>query len=306
MNLKLLRDIFLIPKKERHISLYLLLITNIVISIFYFSEEQKFSSPVIIKNIEEGQDGTRQIESKDTSTDTIRPVKLIVNTMTFEDWKKEGFSDKQASMILSYRKKIGKFSSEGDLEKVYCVSDSYIVQNSSRFVFGNIQEDFQNTQKGEVIESGSRGDSVRQDQKFSKEKEDLKKQKLDLNSCTKEELESVYGIGSKLSTRILKYRDLLGGYIKIEQLNEVYGIRDDRYGQIKGQFEIRIRNNQINLNSADFKTLIRHPYLTKSEVNAILNYREQHGVFDKVSELKKIYSISDSIFVKIEPYLIIQ
>lgn len=130
-----------------------------------------------------------------------------------------------------------------------------------------------------------------------------KKINVELNSCSREDLIKLKGIGEKLSTRIIKYRDLLGGFVSVNQLNEVYGIKPEVLDEIRSSISIQNPMSKINLNTADFKTLIRHPYIDKPIVKSILNYKNIHGEFKSVDDLKRIYSISDSIFVKIEPYL---
>jgi DNA uptake protein ComE-like DNA-binding protein len=59
---------------------------------------------------------------------------------------------------------------------------------------------------------------------------------------------------------------------------------------------------RININTADFKQLIQNPYINKNQVNAILNYREQHGPFRSTTDLKRIHLISPESFGKLSPY----
>jgi DNA uptake protein ComE-like DNA-binding protein len=89
-------------------------------------------------------------------------------------------------------------------------------------------------------------------------------QKVDLNRCDTTLLKQVPGIGSSFAKRIVGYRDLLGGYHKVEQLMEVYGLDEDKYHSLKEWFVIG--NDPIatiNVNNADFKSILRHPYISK-------------------------------------------
>lgn len=61
---------------------------------------------------------------------------------------------------------------------------------------------------------------------------------VELNSADTTALKMVPGIGSVFAKRIIKYRDLLGGFYSVEQLGEVYGIDEDRYEAMKSWFSV--------------------------------------------------------------------
>lgn len=127
---------------------------------------------------------------------------------------------------------------------------------------------------------------------------------IELNSATKEQLMSINGIGEKFSDRILKYRQLLGGYVKKTQLLEVYGLKQENYNQIAKNIKINQKAIvKIDINNANFKELLKHPYLEYKDVKAIVDYR-------KLKNIKTTQQLVDDnvtnveIIKKIEPYLI--
>jgi competence protein ComEA len=84
------------------------------------------------------------------------------------------------------------------------------------------------------------------------------------------------------------YRDLLGGFYSVRQLMEVYGMPDSTFSLIAG----RLRSDstgvkQIDINKASFSDLIRHPYLERYDVQAILKYREIKGRIEGTAELTR-------------------
>lgn len=125
---------------------------------------------------------------------------------------------------------------------------------------------------------------------------------LDLNSCDSAALESLPGIGPVLSARIIKYRNLLGGFAFKDQLLEVYGLSPETFELIAGRVSADSSDvRRIDLNSADFRELIRLPYLDKFEVNSILKYRELEGKFEDVDDLfdNKLVSVDKKSKVRV-------
>ena len=131
-----------------------------------------------------------------------------------------------------------------------------------------------------------------------------KKLLIDLNSCDTSELIKLPGIGPVLSVRIIKYRKLLGGYVNVNQLREVYGLPVETYDIIKDQiFVDTLLISTINVNSAGYKTLIRFPYFEKDEVTSILKYLETEGSIKNVSELVENKIVTAEKALKVRPYL---
>jgi competence protein ComEA len=127
---------------------------------------------------------------------------------------------------------------------------------------------------------------------------------VNINKADTSELQLIRGIGPAFSKRIIGYRELLGGYINTEQLMEVYGLDSTRYHAIS-EFVTTdtLHIKKINLNTADYAELIRHPYINRQTANAILKFRDQHGPYSEINELSKSYLIDDKTIGRIKPYL---
>ena len=112
------------------------------------------------------------------------------------------------------------------------------------------------------------------------------------------------GIGPVLSVRIIKYRNLLGGFAKVDQLREVYGLSSETFDLIKGRvYADSAEVVRININEAAYKDLSRLPYFENYEVTAILKYRELKGRIAGMNELTENKLISTEKAVKIRPYI---
>jgi DNA uptake protein ComE-like DNA-binding protein len=128
--------------------------------------------------------------------------------------------------------------------------------------------------------------------------------KVDLNSADSAGLEALPGIGPVLSARIIKYRNLLGGYAAVEQLREVYGLRDSTFHIISGMVTAdSLAVVKININTADFRALVRHPYLERYEVQAILKFRELSGRITGITDLVENKILTGERAGKLLPYL---
>jgi DNA uptake protein ComE-like DNA-binding protein len=131
-----------------------------------------------------------------------------------------------------------------------------------------------------------------------------KKALVNLNSCDTAELISLPGIGPVLSLRIIKYRNLLGGYAAVSQLIEVYGLPPETFDLIKELvYADTTMITRISINSAGYKEISKLPYFEKYEVQAILKYRELKGRIGGITELVDNKLIPSDKGPKIKPYL---
>lgn len=126
---------------------------------------------------------------------------------------------------------------------------------------------------------------------------------VDINEANPEQLQQIKGIGKAYSNRIVKYRDLLGGFSNMDQLNEVFGLESDLIEKIKSEFVIRSEVRPIQFNSDSAKTLANHPYISYDLAWIIINYRKQNGDINGYEDLAKIKAFDDSLLVKLRPYI---
>lgn len=222
----------------------------------------------------------------------LTPFKFNPNNLSADKWKKMGFSDKQIKIIHNYEESGGSFKKKTDLRRIYGIDEEEYAQLAP----------YINIPKQEIKAS----------QKKSIAREEIPKEAkkpliIELNSTDSIELIKVYGIGPAFSSRIVKFRDYLGGFYSKEQLLEVYGLDSSKYAQISDNFTVDIALlRTINLNTATFKELLAHPYMDYYLVKEIIKYRETNGPFESLEQLHNISLIYDELYNKITPYLIIK
>ena len=127
----------------------------------------------------------------------------------------------------------------------------------------------------------------------------------DLNEATAEELMTIYGIGEKLSARIVKFRDRLGGFLVDEQLYDVYGLEPDVVERTFGRFKVLNppKIEKININEASVSQISKLVYLQRSVAQSIVDYRNLNGGITSFDELSKIENFPIEKIDRIALYL---
>jgi len=228
-----------------------------------------------------------RIENSGIKTSS-RLFKFDPNKISSEEWQTLGLSPKQAQSIVNYRNKGGKFYKAEDLQRMYTISPATYKKLLPYVEIENKQPSFAG-------------------KNFQYEKKEYVKKALvivELNQADSAGLDQIKGIGPAFATRILKYRERLGGFYKKEQLLEVYGLDSVKYAEIKDQITINASSvKMLNINTADFSALKSSPYLSYKQINAIIQYRKQHGNYAGLSDLRKVAILTPQIIDKITPYI---
>jgi DNA uptake protein ComE-like DNA-binding protein len=127
---------------------------------------------------------------------------------------------------------------------------------------------------------------------------------IELNAADSLALKKLPGIGSAFANRIVNYKKLLGGYYRIEQLQEVYGMYEELYEQLLPYLTVNPSEiARIPVNIASLDKLKNHPYINFYQAKAIVELRKKKGKLEKVEELKLLEEFSKEDWMRIEPYL---
>lgn len=212
----------------------------------------------------------------------VRPAALFKfnpNNLPLADWIKLGLTERQAQVIKHYEGKGGRFFSKGDVQKMYSISPATYRRLEPYINLPDAPAYYTNKAKpGEVIE---------------------------INTADSARLTMIRGIGPAFARRIVHYRQRIGGFYNKEQLKEVYGIDKEKYGQIETGIAVDGKHIiKVNINTATFNDLKRFPYLSYKQMDAIVAYRDEHGNYDDLTDLKNIAILNDRILRKIGPYLV--
>ncbi|MBC7653414.1 MAG: helix-hairpin-helix domain-containing protein [Oligoflexus sp.] len=246
-----------------------------------------------IKEIEGFKDKNHFYDDEENSNVAKPKVQLFnfnPNNLSLQNWMKLGLSEKQANSIISYEAKGGKFRSKADVKKMFVIS-------AEKF-----EELEPYIQIAETEVSNKKFDYPSRNLNYPKNVKE--KVMVEINSADSITLTTISGVGPSFASRILKYKNRLGGFNHINQLREVYGIDSLKFEQIKNQVRVDGANIAfININDCTFEQLKTFPYLAYKQSNAIIAYRKQHGNYKNPADLSKIAILNAETIQKILPYL---
>lgn len=219
------------------------------------------------------------------------------NTLSADGWQKLGLREKTIHTIQNYLSKGGHFKKPEDLQKVYGLFPNEYERIAPYIKIEDSNEstnpkDFANkpTTENQVVKTYTSKYAV-----------------VDINSADTTSLIALPGIGSKLAMRIINFRDKLGGFYSINQVSETFGLPDSTFQKIKQYLKLEnISIKKININTVTLDELKAHPYIRWALANPIIAYRNEHGPFAKLEDLKKVMAVTENAFNKMIPYLTTQ
>lgn len=126
---------------------------------------------------------------------------------------------------------------------------------------------------------------------------------VDANAADTLTLQRVPGIGPSLARSIARYRQFLGGFVSPMQIEEVQGVPSGTakwftIGDKDGENPVQ----RLDLNRDDFRTLVRHPYLSYDQVREIVYYRRRRPILS-LRSLSALPSFTDEDIRRLEPYV---
>jgi competence protein ComEA len=196
-----------------------------------------------------------------------------------------GFTAKNVKSILNYRQKGGKFRQPTDLYKLYHVDSQLVAQ-----LIPLVRLDEGVTNKYPTKTYAPYQPKI--------------KAVVELNTADSVALVSLYGIGPKMASKIITYRNEVGGFFTVNQLTEIWGFDPLLIDELIGKVTVDVSQvRYLRINQVSYEELKKHPYLRFKQAAAVVNYRRQHGPFTSAQELKKVLIIPDSTCRKLEPYL---
>jgi competence ComEA-like helix-hairpin-helix protein len=263
----------------------IIIILQAVYFFFPFSSEEVPDPEVerIAAEMQRSIDSLKQIKAE-RDLDAVAPF----NPNFISDYKGYllGLSVVHIDRLHDYRERDLWINSAEDFQAVTGVSDSLLKVLAPSFQFPDFRR------------------NTSEENRLSKKAFLTPLPKADLNTATAEDLQRVNGIGEKLSARIVKYRNSLGGFRAEVQLNDVYGLSPEVVERLLRSFEVPKRAEaRFDVNEISLMQLTRIPYFTYEQARAIIRYREEAGQVKNLEELGQIRNFPVEKLDRIALYL---
>jgi competence protein ComEA len=238
------------------------------------------------------------------------------NRLAAHDWQRLGIPDKVIRTILNYLSKGGRFRKPEDIARIYGMQEKD-VKRLMPYVRIPDQSRPPHSWKGAMDRQRPHSNIGSQPSLSGKETYShpdrvitvpgirrKKFQYIDINTADTSAWMNFPGIGSRLAFRIVQYREKLGGFHSPDQVSETWALPDSTFQKIRPWLQCSSGIfRKIRINTAGMEELRQHPYLRWQLANAIVQFREQHGLFHSATDLQKIILMTPLLISKIAPYL---
>jgi DNA uptake protein ComE-like DNA-binding protein len=220
-----------------------------------------------------------QIDAEKQANHNNIPKIYPFNPNFISDYKgyKLGMSVQEIDRLLVFRKNNKFVNSVKEFQNVTKVSDSLLNAIAPFFKFPdwvNHNKEYKGYKNSSNTAFTNKGKIVL----------------IDINQATKEDLIKIYGIGEAISIRILTQKEKLGGFVSMEQLNDIWGLSADLIADLNTHFAILKLPDlyKIDVNSASLKELSQFFYFKYDLARQIVKYRSMNGNFENIEDLIKI------------------
>ncbi len=206
-----------------------------------------------------------------------------------------GLKPWQVKNLMAYRRAGGRWKDADDFKRLYGLSD----------------EEFQRLRPYVQIPPAVKEvyfteyDRARQDSLHHLRPEKFTQLTvLDLNTVDTLTLRKIPGIGVGYSRSIVSYRERLGGFVSVAQLKDIEGLpaRIEEWFSVEEQVAVRT----ISINKSDFKTLVRHPYLSYEQVKVITTHIRKYGSLRSWKDLQLYPEFTPQDFERLTPYFVFE
>lgn len=214
-----------------------------------------------------------------------------------------GLKKWQASNMLKYRAKGGRYRQAEDMKKLYGMTDSMY-----QALLPYIQIDTMAVKQYRNSVRKSRIDTTQSDSvpRYISPKRDTV---LNLRTADTTELKLIRGIGSYRAKQIVRYRQQLGGFTHVEQLREIKALQPLLIDTLSADSLLAhfwldsIIVEPLSVNSIGVERLQRHPYLSFEQAKAIYELRRRKVRLSSIEALEQLDCFTPEELLRVAPYL---
>ncbi len=290
---KIIQDYFIFSKGERTglIVLIIIVIALVAINQLIFSFER--TTPADREAFRKMLAEAREAENDERDDHASELFSFDPNTIDTIQLARLDLPPFVKNNMVRYREHGGKFRKADDVRKIYGMTDSIYVLVKPYIIIERPVE--RNREAEDQIASSEIETPIAEKTSLVQPVAEVFQKTpvaaIDINRASAEDFQSLRGIGPVLSARIVKYRNLLGGFVSVDQLKEVYGLKEETV-DANSEF-LSVDSSSVNLLDINFLSvdeLAAHPYITFKDAQRIVDFRSKNGY---ISNKKML--LSDSV-----------
>ncbi|MBA5793413.1 helix-hairpin-helix domain-containing protein [Flavobacterium sp. xlx-214] len=257
---------FINSNQRKGILALVCLIVLLQIFIFWFKRaDNNAESTQYIVDVKTQQ----QIDSlKIVALKEYEPKPFNPNFVKDGKWFQLGMSTEEIDRLLKFRASGKYVNSAVDFQKVTGVSNELLAKIAPQFQFPEWTQNEKQETKNEAVVVN----------------------KMDLNKATLQDLMDIKGIGDYFANAILAEREKLNGFVSIQQVDFIKGLRPEAINIIKQTTFVKSATNivKVNVNTATKEQLTQVPYLNSYLAREIVVLRSKQETALKIEDLEKI------------------
>ena len=277
MDFKTIAQYFHFSRQQRT-GIFTLFSIIIILQLIYFFADFKVT-PKEYPERQKWLSLQSQMDSMKIEAKNDLPKIYPFNPNFITDYKgyKLGLSVPEIDRLLAFRKENKYVNSPEEFQNITKISDSLLHAITPYFKFPDWV-----TNKKEYVAYKKYPNSL-----FAKKEKIVP---IDINQATQEDLIKINGIGEAFATRILKQKESLGGFVSMEQMNEVWGLTPEVIENLNTHFKVSVLPSlkKIDINNVSLKELSQFPYFKYPLAKQILIFRSMNGDIKGVGDLVKI------------------
>ncbi|NCI45532.1 ComEA family DNA-binding protein [Sediminibacterium soli] len=288
---KIWKEYFNFSKKERTAILLLLLImAGFIAAPYCYRPAPAIPEPESMVFPDPGSSEYDTVKTADSYGEAVaendrKPETFYFDPNTLEEqgWRKLGIPARTVQILLRYREKGGRFRQPEDLQKIWGMrrQDAERLQPYVRIA----DRPQQQADKRPAATPAAPA---------------AKLSPIDINTATEAAWKVLPGIGDVLASRITRFRERIGGFSSVEQVRKTYGISDSLFTLISPHLLFNPSSMPaVNINTASAYELRIKFGLPYAIANALVRYREAHGIFQSLNEIPGLVPMPDSIAQKL-------
>lgn len=296
----MIREFFYLQKSDRKVILTLLVAIVAIFAMIYIAGDHE------TKETAQQKENSTSHTNRNYSYASYKPKKVErfafdPNTADSSQLLRLGLQPWQVRNIYKYRAAGGIYRKPLDFAKLYGLTvkqyrelEPYIHISSDYLPASTLLE----KEKDQVK---SHHQNIPKDTAATQYPKKIKAtEHIVLNTADTTTLVTIPGIGPYFARKIVQYGNRLGGYISVDQLDEIedFPIEAKKYLVINNPTLKKLNVNQLSLNE-----LKRHPYINFYMAKAIVDYRRLHGTIHSLNELHLIKDFTPEVIQRLTPYV---